>query len=83
METGNGKLLTLQITCSVRYPPIPRSRALWKKLFQISIKCASPAGIESPMTIVDGVIQERSIWWFLNNSDQLFVNKLFTGVYDT
>ena len=83
MEAGNDKLSTLQITCSALSPPIPRLRALRKKLCQTSLKRASPAAIESPITIVDGVLQERSIWWFMNNSDQFFLNKRFTGVHDT
>ena len=57
VEAGNDKLSTLQITCSVRSPPIQRLRALRKKLCQASLKCA----IESPMIIVDGVLQERLI----------------------
>ena len=60
MEAGNDKLSTLQITYSVRSPPIPRLRAL-RKTRQTSLKRASPAAIESPVTIVDGVLQERSI----------------------
>ena len=60
MEAGNDKLSTLQITCSVRSPPIPRLRALRKKLCQTSLKRASPTAIESPITIIDGVLQERS-----------------------
>ena len=83
MEAGNDKLSTLQITCSVRSHPIPRLRALRKKLCQTSLKRASPAAIESPITIVDGVLQERSIQWFLNNSQQVFLNKRFTGVHET
>ena len=59
MEAGNDKLSTLQIMSTVRSPPIPR--ALRKKLCQKSLKRASPAAIESPITIVDGVLQERSI----------------------
>ena len=58
---GNDKLSTLQITRSVRSPPIPRLRALWKKLCQTSLKRANPAAIESPITIADGILQERSI----------------------
>ena len=61
VEAGNDKLSTLQITCSVRLPQIPRLRALRKKLCQTSLKRASPAAVESPITIVDGVLQERSI----------------------
>ena len=59
MEAGNDKLSTLQITCSVRSPPI--SKALQKKLCQTSLKHASPAAIESSITIVDEVLQERLI----------------------
>ena len=54
MEAGNDKLSTLQITCSVRSAPIQRLRALRKKLCQTSLKRASPAAVESPITIVDG-----------------------------
>ena len=61
MEAGNDKLSTLQITCSVRSPPIPRLRALRKKSCQASLKRASPAAIESQIIIVDGVLQERLI----------------------
>ena len=61
MEARNDKLSTLQISCSVRSPPIPRSRALQKKLCQTSLKRAGPAAIESPITIVDGVLNESSI----------------------
>ena len=61
MEAGNDKLSTLQITCSVRSPPIQRLRTLQKKIRQTSLKRASSAAIESPITIVDGVLQERSI----------------------
>ena len=61
MEAGNDKLSTLQITCSVGSPPKPRLRALRKKLCQTSLKHASPAATESTITIVDGVLQERSI----------------------
>ena len=53
MEAGNDKLSTLQITCSVR-SPIPRLRALRKKLCQTSLQRASPAAVESPITTVDG-----------------------------
>ena len=83
MEAGNGKLSALQITCYVQSSPIPRLRVLQKKLCQTSLKHASTAAIESPITIVDGVLQERSIWWFMNNSDQFFLNKHFMGVHDT
>ena len=38
MEAGNDKLSTLQITCSALSPPIPRLRALRKKLCQTSLK---------------------------------------------
>ena len=63
MEAGNDILsTTLQITCSVQSPSIPRLRALQKKLHQTSLQCASPATIESPITIVDGVLQERLIY---------------------
>ena len=61
MEAGNDKLSTLQITCSVQSPPIPRLRVVRKELCQTSQKRASPVAIESPMTNVDGVLQERSI----------------------
>ena len=61
MEAGNDKLPTLEITCSVRSSPIPRLRALREKLCQTSVKRASPAAIESPITIVDGLQQERLI----------------------
>ena len=61
VEAGNDKLSTLQITCSVRSPPIPTLTALRKKLCQASLKRASPDPIESPITIVDGVLQKRSI----------------------
>ena len=61
IEAGNDKLSTLQITCSVRSPPTPRLRALQKRLCQTSLKRANPAAIESQITIVDGVLQERSI----------------------
>ena len=61
MEAGNDKLLTLQITCSVQSPAIPGLRALRKKICQTSLKRATLAAIESPITIVDGVLQERSI----------------------
>ena len=61
MEAGNDKLLTLQITCSVRSPPIPGLRELRKKMCQTSLKRASLAAIESPITTVDEVLQERSI----------------------
>ena len=81
MEAGNDKYSTLKITCSARYPPIPR--AWQKELCQTSLKRGSPAAIESPITIVHEVLQERSIWWFLNNFDQFFLDKLFTGVHDT
>ena len=47
--------------CSVRSPPIPRLRALRKKLCQTLLKRPSPAAIKSPIKIVDGVLQERSI----------------------
>ena len=83
MEAGNDKLSTLQIAFSVRSIPILRLRALRKKLCQTSLKLVSPAAIEYPITIVHGVLQERSIWWFMNNSDQFFLNKRFTGVHDT
>ena len=61
MEAGNNKLSTLQITPSVPSPPIPRLRDCEKKLYQTSLKRDSPAAIESPITIVDGVLQERLI----------------------
>ena len=61
MKAGNDKLSTLQITCSVQTPPILRLGALRKKLCQTSLKHASPAATESTITIVDGVLQERSI----------------------
>ena len=61
IEAGNDKLLTLQITCSLRSPPIPRLRALQKKLCQTSLKRASPAAIECPIAIVDRVLQQRLI----------------------
>ena len=83
MEVGNDKLSTLQITCSVRYRPVPRLRALRKQLCQTSLKRPSPGAIETPISIVDGLLQERSIWWLLNNSDQFFLNKRFVGVHDT
>ena len=47
--------------CMIKCDPIPRLRALQKKLCQASLKRASPAAIESPITIVEGVLQERSI----------------------
>ena len=83
MEAGNDNLSTLQIMCSVWSPPILRLRALWEKLCERSLKRASPAAVQSPITIVDVVLQERSIWWFLNNSDQFFLNKRFMVVHDT
>ena len=61
MEAGNVKLSALQITCSIRSPPTPRLRALRKRLCQTLLKRASPAAIESPITIADGATQERSI----------------------
>ena len=61
MDAGNDKLSTLQITYSVGSPPKSRLRALRKKLCQTLLKRASPAAIESSITIVDGVLQERSI----------------------
>ena len=61
MDAGNDKLSTLQITYSVGSPPKPGLRALRKKLCQTLLKRASPAAIESSITIVDGVLQERSI----------------------
>ena len=60
MEARNDTLSTLQITSSVRYPPMPRLRALQKILDETSLR-ANPAAIESPITIVDGVLQEISI----------------------
>ena len=83
MEAGNDKLSTLQVTCSVRFPPILKLRALRKKLYKTSIKGAKPAAMESLITIIDGALQERLIWWFWNNSDHFFLDKHFTGVYDT
>ena len=60
MEARNDKLSkTLQITCSVQSPSLPRLRALQKKLCQTLLQCASPATIESSITIVDGVLQDR------------------------
>ena len=59
MEAGNDKLSTLQITRSVGSLPLQRLRALQKKLCQTPLKRASPTAIESPITIVDGVLQER------------------------
>ena len=38
MEPGNDELSIVQITCSLRSRPIPRLRALRKKLFQTSLK---------------------------------------------
>ena len=61
MQSGNDKLSTFQITWSVRSTPIPRLTALRKKLCQTLLKRASPAAIELPITIVDGVLQERLI----------------------
>ena len=61
MEARNNKLSALQITCSVLSPPVPRLKALQKKLCKTSLKHASPAAIESRITIVDRVLQERSI----------------------
>ena len=61
MQSGNDKLSTFQITWSVRSTPIPRLTALRKKLCQTLLKRASPAAIEFPITIVDGVLQERLI----------------------
>ena len=58
---GNDKLPTLQITCSVRSRPVPRLSALRKQLCQTSLKRASPGAIETSVTIVDGLLQERSI----------------------
>ena len=83
MEAGIYKLSTLKIMWSVQFPPILRLRSLQKKLCQISLKRTNLAAIESLTTVVDGVLHERSIWWFLNNSDQFFWDKLFTGVHDT
>ena len=83
MDAGKGKLSTLQITSSVGSPPIPRLVALRKTLYQASLQRGSPAAIESPITIVDGMLQERSTWWFLNNSEQFFVDKCLTGAHDT
>ena len=60
MDAGKGKLSTLQITSSVGSPPIPRLGALRKTLYQASLQRASPAAIESAITIVDGMLQERS-----------------------
>ena len=54
MKAGNDKLLTLQIPCSVRFPPIPRLSALQKNLYQTLLKHASPGATKSPITIVDG-----------------------------
>ena len=59
MEAGNDKLSTLQITRSVGSPPLQSLSALRKKSCQTPLKRASPAAIESPITIVDGVLQER------------------------
>ena len=61
MEAGKEKLLTLKITCSVPSPLIPRLRALPKKICQTSLKRDSSAAMKSSITIVDGVLQERSI----------------------
>ena len=61
MEAGKDKLLTLKITCSVPSPLIPRLRALRKKICQTSLKRDSSAAMKSSITIVDGVLQERSI----------------------
>ena len=58
MEAGNDKLSTLQITCSVRSAPIQRLRALRKKLCQTSLKRASPAAVESLITLLDGVLRK-------------------------
>ena len=60
-EAGSDKLSTLQIKCSIRSLPIPRLRALRKKLYQTSLKRGTPVAIESPVTIVDGVLQKRSV----------------------
>ena len=83
MEAGNDKLSTLQIMCSARSLPIPRLSTLREKLCQTSLKRASPAAFGSLITVVDEVLQERLIWWFLNNSNQFFLSKPFTGVDDT
>ena len=58
-------------------------KSITEKIVPNITKHASTAAIESPITIVDGVLQERSIWWFMNNSDQFFLNKHFMGVHDT
>ena len=58
MEAGNDKLSTLQITCSLQSPPIRRLRT---NLCQTLLERASLAAIESPITIVDELLQERSI----------------------
>ena len=60
-QAGNDKLSTLQITCSVQSPPIPRLSALQKHLYQTSLKHASLAATESSITIVDVVLQEKLI----------------------
>ena len=39
MEPGNDELSILQITCSLRFRPMQRLRALRKKLCQTSLKC--------------------------------------------
>ena len=62
MEAGNNKLSAFHIMCFVRSLPIPRLKALRKRLCQTSQKRASTAAIESRIIIVDGVLQERPIW---------------------
>ena len=38
LEAGNDKLSSLQITCSEQSPPMPRLRALQKKIMPIFTK---------------------------------------------
>ena len=83
MEAGNDKWSILQITCYVQSPLIPTLKALRRKLCQTWLKRDSRVAIESSIAIAGGVIQERSIWRFMNNFDQFLLNNHFTGVHNT
>ena len=81
MEAGNDKLSTLPITCSARSPPIPRLRALRRKLCQTPLQRASPAAVDYPTPISS----YRKVRF---DDSRVFygcftgVSRRFTGVHD-
>ena len=83
MEAGNDKFINPPDYVFCAISSNTKIKSIMKNVMLTSLKRASPAAIKSPITIVDGVLQERSIWLFLNTSDQFFLDKCFTGVHDS